>query len=60
MITKHDEKRRACAVLARSGILQDYHCISDEITCCVPKNDFCKKSEANYEELVVQIRQGSY
>ena len=40
--------------------MQNSQCISDEITCFVPKNDFCKKSGANYEALVVQIRHGSY
>ena len=56
---KTRSKRRAWPFLARSGILEKSQCISDEIIGCVPKNDFCKKSGANYEALVVQIRHGS-
>ena len=48
---KTRSKRWACGVLARSGILQNSKCISDETTCCVPKNDFCKKPGANYKYL---------
>ena len=56
---KTRSKRRSWPFLARSGILEKSQCISDEITYCVPKNDFCKKSWANYEALVVEIRHGS-
>ena len=57
---KTGSKRPAWPFLAKSGILQNSQCISDETTCFVPKNDFCKKSGANYEALVVQIWHGSY
>ena len=45
--------------LARGWILQNYWRISDEIDSCVTKNDFFKKSWANYEAVVVQIWPGS-
>jgi hypothetical protein len=35
--------------------LQKYLWIYDEIDACVPKNDFLKKTSANYEAPVVQI-----
>ena len=45
--------------LARGWILRNYSCISDEIDSFLPKNDFSKKSRANYEVAVVQIWPGS-
>jgi hypothetical protein len=48
-------KRRAWPFLDRDRILQKSLWISDEIDTCVPKNDFWKKSWANYKAHVVQI-----
>jgi hypothetical protein len=48
-------KRRAWTFLARGLILQNYLWIYDKTSTCEPKNDFLKKTWANYDTVVVQI-----
>jgi hypothetical protein len=48
-------KWHAWPLLGRDRILQNSLWISDEIDTFVPKNDFWKKSWANYKAHVVQI-----
>jgi hypothetical protein len=48
-------KRQAWPLLGRDRILPNSLWIYDEIDSCVPKNDFLKKTWANYEAPVVQI-----
>ena len=50
--------RRTWPIVSRCSILWNSLCIYDEIDTFVPRNDFYKKSWANYEAPVVQIWPG--